>query len=541
MGRSFGQKGSFRAKTNKDAEGCTRRVEPYLLFAKHSLRPYVDAEGCPFYLPRDKDESAYLKPKNITEMLSEDNSELVKRPGFGISMLSASVGSGLSFLDQYVPNNTKKLGIEDFVALMAAGDGKKFKEAVSNLVVIDGKDWNEEEAKKNLKIWVKFLRTHEAEVTKVAKRVCMTAGRIYLASTALLEMAALVNNPKTWAKKMTVTGKTQKECIKWTKAPTDDRKLIDMLLAALKERAPKKKAAKAGGLLSDDDSAESESEGSSAPSSGSDSIGSSSSSIATRKAKKLKKPTKQKASKDKKKKNKSLILSDSDSEGAAAKNIDKKNKKKNGKKKQEKKTKKAADDSDSSAADGKRKRKNKKDVEDSDEEEPKRKRMTGPSGAAAEEAPSSDSDSSKPDVKDGNKNPKAARTKKEKTKKKDREEETERPEATPDDAFTAALTLWSRADMDCFCAEAASMKTKLNDSKVVNNSTLKNLCAKIPAEVLEKCELGAAVASIDQAEKGNAKEVHGQFVACALELSAKAEKFIKSQMPPSASSEAAKK
>ena len=58
-----------------------------------------------------------------------------------------------------------------------------------------------------------------------------------------------------------------------------------------------------------------------------------------------------------------------------------------------------------------------------------------------------------------------------------------------------------------FCAKAEAMNTKLNDSQVVNNDTLKKLCHNIPVEV-QKCALalGAAMDGLSETNKEDLKE-----------------------------------
>ena len=172
------------------------------------------------------------------------------------------------------------------------------------------------------------------------------------------------------------------------------------------------------------------------------------------------------------------------------------------------------------------------------------KKLAAPkkAGKAGKKAPKKDEES------DGSREQGAAseeepEKKEKKEKRKKKKEEEQKPEddskATPAEEFTAALTRWKRSDMDLFSSEAEAMNTKLNDSKVVNNETLKKLCEKIPKEVLQKCALGAAMEGLSETKKDDLKETHKQIIAFALELASQAADFVKSQTPPSASADAA--
>ena len=228
-------------------------LEPYLHLPKASLVAYA-IDGCPFYVARDKTEKQFLSLSAIAKSRSTANSELLKRPEYGLSMMCSSVEGASTYLAKYGGDWMAKSGLEEMKTLFAEDSGKSFLKA-AEFLNMDNKDLKRDadgvlEHTKNLLHW---MQTDAADKAKIMRKVAMSSARLYLGSMALMEGLALADNKAHWASNIPKTGQTP-EMKAWLKSPDSSTTMAAALCSAVKRRiqqvAAKKRKASA---LSDDD------------------------------------------------------------------------------------------------------------------------------------------------------------------------------------------------------------------------------------------------------------------------------------------------
>ena len=109
----------------KDGETILR-VEPYMHFGKHTLRPFT-VDGLPVFLPKgvEKEKKLYTR-KAIRDLLDNVNSELCRRPAIGLSEKCASIADFVEWAKEN-PDATKIYG--ELFAMFTTADGEAFIEA----------------------------------------------------------------------------------------------------------------------------------------------------------------------------------------------------------------------------------------------------------------------------------------------------------------------------------------------------------------------------------------------------------------------------
>ena len=225
-------------------------VMPNLFFGKSLLNPHCK-QGVPIFVPKGESEKSVLKLKAIAERQTSTNSELCHR----MSMVAGTVEPAAAFLQKYAGDDKDfaKFGLGSFFDLLQEAKGEAFVEACKFLNVDNERDVTPEACKKHVKDFVTFLAENSGEKAETFRRVALSSARMYLATTALLEMTALIDHPKLWAKSVDRTGGSI-DLKNWLKDPEDLGKLqaaiVSALLARSKEKSGQKRKACA---LSDDD------------------------------------------------------------------------------------------------------------------------------------------------------------------------------------------------------------------------------------------------------------------------------------------------
>ena len=103
--------------------------------------------------------------------------------------------------------------------------------------------------------WVKFLSTDTKSKAKRVQRMVKTAAKSYLFGMELLQWLAAMEHRDGWASKMKATKSLQPEKLqKWIRSPSDDRRLMEALLAAYRAQVDVRPEGKARGLSDSDGS-----------------------------------------------------------------------------------------------------------------------------------------------------------------------------------------------------------------------------------------------------------------------------------------------
>ena len=331
-----------KGKSAKGGKNSGRKaVDTWKHFGKSLLRPYADAFGTAInvYGKREKD---VLKPKNIAKTRQADNSELLHRLEYGLSMSAASIHSAATFLTKYTGANWARTGIEEMTAMFEGPEGQQLMEALHYLDSSSEMTRSSTATKDHVKHLLSFLDTDADTKIKALKNVTMFTSRIYLGCTSLLELFALAEKPKIWATKYEPKEEVTSAMKAWLKSPRDTDKQIAAFASMIDQRE-KTKVKKS--QLSDSDGNDSSSSGSSDG-----------------------KKKKSKKAKDKKADKKKASSSDSSADSSDSDKKPDKKAKKVSKPKKEKK----ANSSDSDASDSDKKKQKDKDKTKKDKKKSKR-------------------------------------------------------------------------------------------------------------------------------------------------------------------------
>ena len=120
------QKKAKKTMVGTDKETILR-VEPYNLFGKHILRPYVD-DGNPVYLPRGvPSEKKFLTVPKVLARANAQHSELCRRPQKGLSMTASCIQELGEFCD--ANKDDINLAAQSLVDVLGRAENKEFMDA----------------------------------------------------------------------------------------------------------------------------------------------------------------------------------------------------------------------------------------------------------------------------------------------------------------------------------------------------------------------------------------------------------------------------
>ena len=202
-------------------------VAKYMYFAKHTLAPYPDEDGSALYVGDHEDEAALLDPAAVLRTRNSSNCEMLRRPGMGLSLSTASVDVGLRAL--------KKLSaLKKLKNALATDEGEALRKACKTLNIGKNGEGQKvlrfEEAVK--KYTEHMTKATDAEFHDALVGAASLTSKIYLAVMAMLEHRALFQKKKAWAKKMHSDEKQSETMRAWMKEPGADEKLVTALVDA---------------------------------------------------------------------------------------------------------------------------------------------------------------------------------------------------------------------------------------------------------------------------------------------------------------------
>ena len=282
-GKVFQKKTKPKVATDGDT---ILRVEPYLHFGKHTLRPYVQ-NGQAIFVSAQKNgkkknkkqgskaEKKFYTCHNIFEALDADKSEMCRRLPFGLSMKAANVEEFFSFVATNKDDIIEMM--DNLFRFLESPDGKKMLSVAKQMNSENESPAKPEEITENVEAFWNFHAEGPEGFEKLLRGLMMLSPRLFLGASSLFECRALVSNFKMWAKKIEPKKQQPKAVRAWMEEPGSAKKAKKALVAALSavESSKKKKNKKATKMNSDseDDSSDgtSKSDASSDSSSGSSS------------------------------------------------------------------------------------------------------------------------------------------------------------------------------------------------------------------------------------------------------------------------------
>ena len=227
------------------------RVEPYVHFGKHTLRPYVD-DGMAIYLPKGiVSEKKFLTPSKILANLDANNSELCRRLQQGLSMK----GSCVEELADFYENNKDDFvnALTGLTSVFAAPIGERFVDACKFFNQRNEQERNLDTARRHIGAVFELFEEQEESLAKVLRRAMMVASRTYLCAASMFELLALGSNLKEWAKRIEPRKLQSKAIRSWIDDPKNRRKAYTALALAITDTGKKKKKGAKTTLKDDDD------------------------------------------------------------------------------------------------------------------------------------------------------------------------------------------------------------------------------------------------------------------------------------------------
>ena len=224
------------------------RVEPYMHFGKHTLRPF-SVDGLPVFLPKgiEKEKKLYTC-KSVRDLLDHMNSELCRRPAIGLSEKCASI---YDFVEWSAENPDAPKAYTDLLALFSTSQGKAFIQACGYMNSATDPQRGTEESVKHVDAYLSFLKDNSDEVEKVLRKGMLVSSRMFLACASCFESLALADNVKAWAKKIAPVKQQHKAVRAWIEEPNNLRKAKKALVAILGDASRKTKKSKKSKLNSD--------------------------------------------------------------------------------------------------------------------------------------------------------------------------------------------------------------------------------------------------------------------------------------------------
>ena len=224
------------------------RVEPYMHFGKHTLRPFT-VDGLPIFLPKgiEKEKKLYTC-KALRDQLDHMNSELCRRPAIGLSEKCASIAD---FVEWSSENPDAAKAFTDVIALFAKAEGQAFIKACQYMNLNSDPQRETEESSKHVDAYVSFLKDNTEEIEKVLRKGMLVSSRMFLACASCFECLALADNIKAWAKKISPVKQQHKATRAWIDDPDNLKKAKKALVAILAATSKKTNKSKKSRLASD--------------------------------------------------------------------------------------------------------------------------------------------------------------------------------------------------------------------------------------------------------------------------------------------------
>ena len=184
---------------------------------------------------------------------SPGNSERRARQGFALSESAANVEMGTEVLQSYFASaaffaeHFDGLGFKGLATALETAEGKAFMAACNRLNKRNQTEHTSESLAHNVKAWHDFLSDNSEAKARMARKLAMVSGRLYLFAMDFLEQLALVSEPSAFAKAMKTLDVDQPltAVVAWLKDPDEPKKLLKMLAATYKDQVvPKTKGKK---------------------------------------------------------------------------------------------------------------------------------------------------------------------------------------------------------------------------------------------------------------------------------------------------------
>ena len=230
------------------------RVQPYNIFGKHALLPFVK-DGQAVYVPRDcKSEKRFLTLGKVFDRCDAENSELCRRVSKGLSFAGASIAEMSEFFSRNA--DTVKSEQDLLVGIIAGDKAKAFIDAMRFFNKETEVKRDESKASSHVEGMMKFLKENADVLEKSLRRNIMQSSRMYLGATHLMELLSLTQDAKGWAKKIKPKDQQPKAIRAWIDDPKSFKKMVSAMAKAATMVADNPKGERSAKLLDDSDASD---------------------------------------------------------------------------------------------------------------------------------------------------------------------------------------------------------------------------------------------------------------------------------------------
>lgn len=220
--------------TSGDAQ--TREYVPRLqgryAFSKALLRPYAGDSGSFVYAPTIDPESAFGK-NHLRQVLDSKNSELVRRPALGISMIAHSVLAFADALKQEEKTRKSQAAVDKIAKLLAGKEGKKFLAACKTLLPESAAKLEVKNLKEPVGEWLDFFRANKESFAEMLPILGAHAATLYVGACQAAEATTMSNALANWVAKIPETTQNQEMLSSWQEAPKNRKAAVRFLAQSL--------------------------------------------------------------------------------------------------------------------------------------------------------------------------------------------------------------------------------------------------------------------------------------------------------------------
>lgn len=116
MAKKIPKAAKDKQKATKKGKKGPKIVPKHMYFGKNLLAPYINEDGCPFYVGKNKDEKETLKLKQIRKDRNSSNEEMCRRMGMGLALDAANLHGGAACLAKHCSGDWAVFGQDRLAA-----------------------------------------------------------------------------------------------------------------------------------------------------------------------------------------------------------------------------------------------------------------------------------------------------------------------------------------------------------------------------------------------------------------------------------------
>ena len=208
----------------------TTRIVNKFQLTHEVVRPSCNSDGSAFVKKTQKmSDDKFLSEENMVAMMTPNNSHLLRRPGTGLSEVSASLCSAIEMLT-HLKEDPSGPGLQDLQALLTESDD--FVTALGVLNKDNDMERDDDEVRKAILIVEGFVQERKDVLLHLLMKACCFANRVYVGTFSALQLCTALQNPQWWSTQIPDKLTTSKTVQRW-KADGDDKQKMVKALAKI--------------------------------------------------------------------------------------------------------------------------------------------------------------------------------------------------------------------------------------------------------------------------------------------------------------------